>query len=70
MMLRRKGITEKNYLDIKLSVRIKHVGVRVGRKKGGEKNNVLQPEPSNPDISGMSRRVSQGRSVHICVVLF
>lgn len=69
-MLRRKGITEKKYLDIKLSVRIKHVGVRVVGKKGGETKNVLQPEPSHPDISGMSRRrVSQGRSVHVCVVL-
>ena len=37
-------------------------GVRVGGKKGGEKKNMLQPEPSSPDISGMSRRVSQGRS--------
>lgn len=68
-MLRRKDITEKKYLDIKLSVRIKHVGVRVGGKKGGEKKNMLQPEPSSPDISGTSRRVSQGRRARVCVVL-
>lgn len=68
-MLRRKGRTEKKYLDIELSVRIKPVGVREGGKKESEKNNMLRPQPSLPNISGMSRRrVRRGRSMCVCVV--
>lgn len=67
-MLRRKGRTEKKYLDIELSVRIKPIGVQEGGKKESEKNNMLRPQSSLPDISGMSRRVRRGRSMCVCVV--